>query len=65
MYVCVCVCVCVCACVCVAVLVLFFTNQLSFGENTATAIYHAFIVLCYLLPLLGAMVSDSFLGKYG
>ena len=50
---------------CVAVLVLFLLNQLDFGENTSTAIYHGFIVLCYLLPLFGAFISDSCLGKYG
>ena len=47
-----------------AVLVLFLHNQLEFSENTSTAIYHGFIVLCYLLPLLGAVISDSCLGKY-
>jgi dipeptide/tripeptide permease len=48
-----------------AVLVLFLTNQLDFGDDSATALYHAFIMLCYLLPLLGAIISDSCLGKYG
>uniref|UniRef100_A0A1X7UEU9 Uncharacterized protein n=1 Tax=Amphimedon queenslandica TaxID=400682 RepID=A0A1X7UEU9_AMPQE len=48
-----------------AVLVLFLTMFLDFGENSATAIYHSFIVLCYLLPLVGAIISDSCLGKYG
>ena len=48
----------------VAVLVLFLHNQLNFNENTSTALYHGFIVLCYLLPLFGAFISDSCLGKY-
>ena len=48
-----------------AVLVLFLYNQLKFSEDTSTAIYHGFIVLCYLLPLFGALISDSCLGKYG
>ena len=47
-----------------AVLVLFLNQQLLFTEDSATAIYHAFIMLCYLLPLLGAIISDSCLGKY-
>ncbi|XP_019854584.1 PREDICTED: solute carrier family 15 member 2 isoform X2 [Amphimedon queenslandica] len=48
-----------------AVLVLFLTMFLDFDENSTTAIYHSFIVLCYLLPLVGAIISDSCLGKYG
>ena len=47
-----------------AVLVLFLHDQLLFNENSSTAIYHAFAMLCYLLPLLGAIISDSCLGKY-
>ncbi len=47
-----------------AVLVLFLFTQLKFTEDSSTAIYHAFIMLCYLLPLLGALISDSCLGKY-
>ena len=47
-----------------AVLVLFLNTQLNFTEDSSTAIYHAFIMLCYILPLLGAVISDSCLGKY-
>ncbi len=47
-----------------AVLVLFLFKQLGFTEDSSTAIYHAFIMLCYLLPLLGALIADSCLGKY-
>ena len=47
-----------------AVLVLFLHNQLDFSEDSATALYHASIMLCYLLPLFGAIISDSCLGKY-
>jgi dipeptide/tripeptide permease len=48
-----------------AVLVLFLTHQLGFGDDSATALYHSFIFWCYFLPLLGAIISDSCLGKYG
>ena len=47
-----------------AVLVLFLTHQLDFNDDSATGLYHAFIMLCYLLPLMGAIISDSCLGKY-
>ena len=49
----------------VAVLTLFLKNFLKFEDDTATAVYHAFIVMCYLTPVAGAIISDSCLGKYG
>uniref|UniRef100_A0A665VUP0 Solute carrier family 15 member 1 n=1 Tax=Echeneis naucrates TaxID=173247 RepID=A0A665VUP0_ECHNA len=30
----------------------------------ATTIYHTFVALCYLTPILGAIVADSWLGKF-
>ncbi|XP_068602845.1 solute carrier family 15 member 1 [Brachionichthys hirsutus] len=30
----------------------------------ATSIYHTFVALCYLTPILGAIVADSWLGKF-
>jgi len=47
-----------------AILVLFMTNALHFSDDTATAIYHSFNVVCYFTPIFGAMVSDGWLGKY-
>jgi len=47
-----------------AILVLFMVNALHYSADTATAIYHAFIVVCYLSPILGAMLSDGWLGKF-
>ena len=47
-----------------AILVIYLTDWLSFSQNLATAIYHSFIVLCYLMPLFGAMIADGWLGKY-
>uniref|UniRef100_A0A671QQC0 Solute carrier family 15 member 2 n=1 Tax=Sinocyclocheilus anshuiensis TaxID=1608454 RepID=A0A671QQC0_9TELE len=32
--------------------------------NLSTAVYHAFSSLCYFTPLLGAMITDSWLGKF-
>ncbi len=49
----------------IAILTLYLRNFLNFGEDTATGIYHVFIVMCYLTPLAGAIISDSCLGKYG
>ncbi|XP_076602978.1 solute carrier family 15 member 1 [Chaetodon auriga] len=47
-----------------AVLVLYFTNFLNWDDDLATSIYHVFVALCYLTPILGAIVADSWLGKY-
>jgi len=47
-----------------AILVLFMVNGLNMGNDIATAVYHAFVVLCYLSPVLGAMLSDGWLGKF-
>ncbi|XP_072332197.1 solute carrier family 15 member 1-like isoform X1 [Scyliorhinus torazame] len=47
-----------------AVLVLYFRYFLRWDEDLATAIYHAFVALCYLTPILGAIIADSWLGKF-
>ena len=46
------------------ILVLFLTYFIKFDEDTSTVIYHAFTVLCYLFPLLGGALADSFFGEY-
>ncbi|KAM4609457.1 solute carrier family 15 member 1 [Polymixia lowei] len=47
-----------------AVLVLYFTYFLRWDDDLATSVYHAFVALCYLTPILGAIVADSWLGKF-
>ncbi|NXD21745.1 S15A1 protein, partial [Spelaeornis formosus] len=47
-----------------AVLTLYFTRFLHWEANFATAIYHTFVALCYLTPILGAIIADSWLGKF-
>ncbi|XP_031599079.2 solute carrier family 15 member 1 [Oreochromis aureus] len=47
-----------------AVLVLYFRYFLQWDEDLATSIYHTFVALCYLTPILGAIVADSWLGKF-
>ncbi|KAL4217035.1 hypothetical protein ACF0H5_023491 [Mactra antiquata] len=47
-----------------AILVIYLTRWLSFGENQATSIFHAFSMLCYGMPLIGAVVADGYLGRY-
>ena len=47
-----------------AILIMFLTGMLDYKDSTATAIFHSFSMLCYLTPLLGAMLADGWLGKY-
>ncbi|NXH53972.1 S15A1 protein, partial [Rhabdornis inornatus] len=47
-----------------AVLTLYFTRFLHWEDNFATVIYHTFVALCYLTPILGAVIADSWLGKF-
>ncbi|KAJ0070273.1 hypothetical protein NL108_007607, partial [Boleophthalmus pectinirostris] len=46
------------------VLVLYFKYFLNWNDDFATSIYHVFVALCYLTPILGAIVADSWLGKF-
>lgn len=47
-----------------AVLTLYFLSYLHWDKDLSTAIYHAFSGLCYFTPILGALIADSWLGKY-
>ncbi|XP_034041660.1 solute carrier family 15 member 2 [Thalassophryne amazonica] len=47
-----------------AVLTLYFVSYLKWDQDFSTAIYHAFSSLCYFTPLLGAIIADSWLGKF-
>lgn len=47
-----------------AILSLYLRNELLFAESAATVIYHVFIMMCYVIPLVGAVCADSFLGRY-
>ncbi|KAM6986615.1 solute carrier family 15 member 2 [Aplochiton taeniatus] len=47
-----------------AVLTLYFINYLHWDKNLSTAVYHAFSGLCYFTPILGALIADSWLGKF-
>jgi hypothetical protein len=46
------------------VLYLFLTEFLSIDKDTATAIYHAFTVVCYFSPIMGAIIADGYIGLY-
>ncbi|XP_075533395.1 peptide transporter family 1-like isoform X5 [Dermacentor variabilis] len=46
------------------ILTLFLINVLMFEEHTAKSVYHGFVMACYFSPVLGAMLADSYLGKF-
>ncbi|XP_051172240.1 solute carrier family 15 member 1-like [Leptopilina boulardi] len=46
------------------ILSLYLRNVLLFPENESTVIYHIFIMFCYLIPVLGAILADSYLGRF-
>jgi solute carrier family 15 (oligopeptide transporter), member 1 len=47
-----------------AILVLYMTIKLGYDDNTATVLFHIFTSLVYLFPILGAIIADSYLGKF-
>ena len=38
--------------------------MLNYSEKTAIVIYHAFAMLVYFFPIMGAVIADSLLGRY-
>ncbi|KAK7882495.1 hypothetical protein WMY93_028669 [Mugilogobius chulae] len=47
-----------------ALLVLYFKYFFKWDDDFATSIYHVFVAFCYLMPILGATIADSWLGKF-
>ncbi|XP_045884202.1 solute carrier family 15 member 1 [Meles meles] len=47
-----------------ALLILYFRRFIGWDDNLSTAVYHTFVALCYLTPILGALIADSWLGKF-
>eukprot|EP01114_Cavostelium_apophysatum_P016447 TRINITY_DN4682_c0_g1_i1.p1 TRINITY_DN4682_c0_g1~~TRINITY_DN4682_c0_g1_i1.p1 ORF type:complete len:512 (+),score=76.92 TRINITY_DN4682_c0_g1_i1:149-1684(+) len=47
-----------------AVLYLYLNEYLHFSKENSYSIYHAFILIAYLFPILGGVLSDAYLGKY-
>jgi hypothetical protein len=41
-----------------------FLMHLGYSASNATSLNAAFSILCYLFPILGGWVADSFLGRY-
>lgn len=46
------------------ILSLFMIKALKLNEENATIIYHMFVMFCYFFPVFGALLADSYLGKF-
>ncbi|CAG9821729.1 unnamed protein product [Phaedon cochleariae] len=46
------------------ILSLYLRNILLFSENASTVIYHIFIMICYIVPVVGAICADMYFGRY-
>lgn len=48
----------------IAILEVYFTDKLGYDKDTATILYHTFIVTVYFTCIIGAIISDNWLGKF-
>ncbi|XP_075228642.1 peptide transporter family 1-like isoform X2 [Lycorma delicatula] len=46
------------------ILAIYLQKRLRYSENAATIIFHLFVMLCYFFPLVGAVIADSYLGRF-
>uniref|UniRef100_A0A0P5Y463 Oligopeptide transporter 1 n=1 Tax=Daphnia magna TaxID=35525 RepID=A0A0P5Y463_9CRUS len=46
------------------VLTLYMKQILDFSEDKATVLYHTFLMLSYFTPIPGAILADTYLGKF-
>lgn len=46
------------------ILVLYLTRKLLFDDDTATVLYHTFNCLVYFFCIFGAIIADSWWGKF-
>uniref|UniRef100_A0A2S2QPA6 Solute carrier family 15 member 1 n=1 Tax=Sipha flava TaxID=143950 RepID=A0A2S2QPA6_9HEMI len=46
------------------ILVLYLKTVLNYSDDYSTMIYHGFIFLSYFMPIFGAVLADSYWGKY-
>ncbi|XP_055389659.1 peptide transporter family 1 [Condylostylus longicornis] len=47
-----------------AILVLYLTYELNYDHKDATVIFHVFTMLVYFMCIPGAIIADSWLGKF-
>ncbi|PRD34848.1 UNVERIFIED_CONTAM: Slc15a2 [Trichonephila clavipes] len=47
-----------------AILTLYIVNKLDYSENNSSKIYHAFQIVIFTSPIVGAIMADAWLGKF-
>lgn len=47
-----------------AILVLYLNEKLGYSENEASAMFHGFIMMIYVLCVVGGIIADVWLGKF-
>ncbi len=47
-----------------SILTIFLVQYLAMSNEASTVVFHDFVSMCYLFPILGALISDKFWGKY-
>lgn len=43
---------------------MYLTRHLAYGAQDATVLYHGFLAIGFLTSVIGAIIADSWLGKY-
>ncbi|XP_056637753.1 peptide transporter family 1-like [Diorhabda sublineata] len=46
------------------ILSIYLRNVLLLSECTSTVIYHGFLMVCYIVPMAGAICADVYFGRY-
>ncbi|VVC33644.1 Proton-dependent oligopeptide transporter family,Major facilitator superfamily domain,PTR2 family [Cinara cedri] len=46
------------------IIVLYLSSILNYSDDDSTLIYHSFVLLSYFMPLWGAILADSYWGKF-
>lgn len=46
------------------ILIIYLTQFIKMNDNSATALFHGFTMLCYFTPILGAILADGYIGLY-
>ncbi|XP_039285980.1 peptide transporter 3 isoform X2 [Nilaparvata lugens] len=47
-----------------SILAIYLRNYLRLGERQATIFYHFFIMFSYITPIFGAIIADSYWGRF-
>ncbi|GFS97778.1 solute carrier family 15 member 2, partial [Nephila pilipes] len=46
------------------ILTLYLIDELNFSSGVSTRLYHTFQIIAYFTPIFGAIMADSWLGRY-